>query len=87
MQFGWARLARIPAAGGRKRGSAWSDQFEALTLALTSAHNHEMPALTSDESVPVVEFLMSLPNPTPEEVAAVNDAEGWLKKVEISGYR
>jgi PelA/Pel-15E family pectate lyase len=67
--------------------TAWAQQYDALTLEPTSARNYEMPALTSDESVPVIEFLMSLPNPTPEEVAAVNDAAAWLKKVEIFGYR
>lgn len=33
-----------------------------------------MAALTSDESFPIVEFLMTLPNPTAEEVAAVDQA-------------
>jgi PelA/Pel-15E family pectate lyase len=67
--------------------TAWAQQYDALTLEPTSARNYEMPALTSDESVPVVEFFMSLPNPTPAEVAAVRDAAAWLKKVEIFGYR
>jgi PelA/Pel-15E family pectate lyase len=67
--------------------TAWVQQYDALTLEPTSARNYEMPALTSDESTPVMDFLMSLPNPTPAEVAAVHDAAAWLKKVEIFGYR
>jgi PelA/Pel-15E family pectate lyase len=67
--------------------TAWAQQYDALTLEPASARNYEMPALTSDESFPVVEFLMSLPNPTPDEVAAVHAACAWFVKVEIFGYR
>jgi PelA/Pel-15E family pectate lyase len=67
--------------------TAWAQQYDALTLEPTSARNYEMASLTSDESFPVVEFLMSLPNPTPAEVAAVHAAADWFTKVEIMGYR
>ncbi len=67
--------------------TAWAQQYDALTLEPTSARNYEMASLTSDESFPVVEFLMSLPDPTPAEVAAVNAACAWFAKVEIFGYR
>lgn len=67
--------------------TAWAQQYDALTLVPTSARNYEMAALTSDESVPIVEFFMSLADPTPAEVAAVRDAAAWFKKVEIFGYR
>jgi PelA/Pel-15E family pectate lyase len=67
--------------------TAWAQQYDALTLAPTSARNYEMASLTSDESFPVVEFLMGLPDPTPAEVAAVHAACAWFKKVEIMGYR
>src|SRR5580658_6077892 len=67
--------------------TAWAQQYDALTLEPTSARNYEMASLTSDESFPVVEFLMSLPDPTPAEVAAVHAACSWFTKVEIFGYR
>jgi PelA/Pel-15E family pectate lyase len=67
--------------------TAWAQQYDALTLEPTSARNYEMASLTSDESFPVVEFLMSLPNPTPAEVEAVHAAAAWITKVEIYGYR
>ncbi|MGH9607265.1 MAG: pectate lyase [Terracidiphilus sp.] len=67
--------------------TAWAQQYDALTLEPTSARNYEMAALTSDESFPIVDFFMSLPDPTPAEVAAVHDAAAWFKKVEIFGYR
>jgi PelA/Pel-15E family pectate lyase len=67
--------------------AAWAQQYDALTLEPTSARNYEMASLTSDESFPIVEFLMSLPDPTPAEVAAVHGACAWFQKVEIMGYR
>jgi PelA/Pel-15E family pectate lyase len=67
--------------------TAWAQQYDALTLEPTSARNYEMASLTSDESFPVVEFLMSLPDPTPAEVVAVHAACAWFVKVEIMGYR
>jgi PelA/Pel-15E family pectate lyase len=67
--------------------TAWAQQYDALTLEPTSARNYEMPSLTSDESFPVVEFFMSLRNPTPAEVAAVHAACAWFTKVEIFGFR
>lgn len=67
--------------------TVWADQYDALTLEPTSARNYEMAALTSGESASVLEFLMSLPDPTPEEAAAVRNAAAWFKKVEIFGYR
>ncbi|SPE20934.1 Pectate lyase [Candidatus Sulfotelmatomonas gaucii] len=67
--------------------TAWAQQYDPLTLEPTSARNYEMASLTSDESFPVVEFFMSLPDPTPAEVAAVHAACAWFTKVEILGYR
>ena len=67
--------------------TAWAQQYDPLTLEPTSARNYEMASITSDESFPVVEFLMSLPEPTPAEVAAVHAAAAWFTKVEIFGYR
>ena len=67
--------------------TAWAQQYDALTLEPTSARNYEMASLCSDESFPIVEFFMQLPNPTPAEVAAVHAAAAWFTKVEIRGYR
>jgi PelA/Pel-15E family pectate lyase len=67
--------------------TAWAQQYDPLTLEPTSARNYEMAALTSDESFPIIEFLMSLPNPTLDQIAAVHAACAWFQKVEIFGYR
>jgi PelA/Pel-15E family pectate lyase len=67
--------------------TAWAQQYDALTFEPTSARNYEMASLASDESFPIVEFFMSLPDPTPAEIAAVQAACAWFQKVKIMGYR
>ena len=67
--------------------TTWAQQYDALKLEPTSARNYEMPSLTSDESYPIAEFLMNLPDPTPAQVAAVHAACAWIEKVQIMGYR
>ena len=67
--------------------TGWAQQYDALTFTPTSARNYEMAALCSDESFPIVEFLMQLPDPSPPEVAVVHAAAAWLTKVEIYGFR
>ena len=67
--------------------TAWAQQYDALALEPTSARNYEMASLTSDESFPIVQFFMGLPDPTPAEIAAVHAACAWFQKVKIMGYR
>ncbi|MGB6544374.1 MAG: pectate lyase [Candidatus Acidiferrales bacterium] len=67
--------------------TAWAQQYDALTLAPTSARNYEMASIASGESSTIVQYLMSLPQPTPAEVAAVHAAAAWFTKTEIFGFR
>ncbi|MGB6744550.1 MAG: pectate lyase [Terracidiphilus sp.] len=67
--------------------TAWAQQYDALTLEPTSARNYEMASLCSDESFPIVEFFLQLPDPAPAEVAAVHAAAAWFTKVEVYGFR
>jgi PelA/Pel-15E family pectate lyase len=50
-----------------------------------SARNYEMPSATSSESGTIVLFLMQLPAPTANEVAAVHAAAVWFEKTKIEG--
>jgi PelA/Pel-15E family pectate lyase len=67
--------------------TAWAQQYDALTLAPTSARNYEMASIASGESATIVEYLMSLPQPTPAEISAVHAAAAWFTKTEIFGFR
>ncbi|MDR3456639.1 MAG: pectate lyase [Verrucomicrobiae bacterium] len=67
------------------RRTVWCQQHDALTLQPASARNYEMPAATSSESGTIVLFLMLLPNPDSNVVAAVHGAAAWFQKTEIMG--
>jgi len=66
--------------------TVWCQQNDALTLQPAAARNYEMPALTSSESATIVLFLMRLPNPGTNEVAAVHAACAWFEKTKIEGW-
>jgi PelA/Pel-15E family pectate lyase len=63
--------------------TAWCQQYDPLTRQPASARNYEMPSLVSSESASLVSFLMQLPDPDSNVVAAVHAAAAWLKKTKI----
>jgi len=63
--------------------TVWCQQHDALTLAPASARNYEMPSQSGSESDDIMLYLMAVPNPSPEIVAAVHAAAGWFKKTEL----
>ena len=64
--------------------TAWCAQHDARTLAPTWARRFEPPSLSGQESVGVVQFLMSLPDPDPAVIAAVEGAVAWFQTVAIA---
>jgi PelA/Pel-15E family pectate lyase len=64
----------------------WPQQEDALTLAAVSARNYEPGALAASESADLLEYLMSLPNPSKELVASIQAGVTWLKDHEIFGF-
>ncbi|HYN40337.1 MAG TPA: pectate lyase, partial [Thermoanaerobaculia bacterium] len=80
-----AILAAQVVVGGKR--TAWGAQHDAVTLAPSPARTFEPVALASSESVGVVRFLMSLPKPSREVVAAVDSAVAWFRAVRINGLR
>ena len=67
------------------RRTVWGQQHDALTLQPASARNYEMPSQSSGESGTIVLFLMQLPEPAANEVAAVHAAAAWFEKTKIEG--
>lgn len=61
----------------------WGQQHDALTLAPVAARNYEPALPSTDESAALLTYLMSLPDPSPEIVAAIHNAAAWLKKTAI----
>jgi PelA/Pel-15E family pectate lyase len=74
--------AQLKGADGRR--TIWALQYDALTLRPCAARNFEPAAATAWESAELAKFLMSLPDPSPELVAAVDDAMAWFRRTAIS---
>lgn len=71
--------------GDRKAG--WAGQYDARTLQPAQGRTFELPSIAVQESVGVVRYLMSIPQPSADVVAAVEGAAAWLRDVEITGWR
>ena len=67
--------------------TAWCAQHDEKTLAPAWARSYEPPSISGAESVGVVRFLMSVEEPTPAIIAAVEGAVGWFRSVAIHGMR
>jgi len=65
--------------------TVWCQQHDALTLQPCSARNYEMPSESSAESAEIMLFLMKVPNPSSELVAAIHAAAAWFEKAKING--
>jgi PelA/Pel-15E family pectate lyase len=74
-------LAAQVVAGGVRTG--WGQQHDALTLAPAGARNYEPASLASHESGSVLLFLMRLPQPSAEVVAAVHAGAAWLRRAAL----
>ncbi len=69
----------------RRRGqlTAWCAQHDRRTLLPCKARAFELASLSGDETVGIVEFLMSLDQPAPEVRRAVESAVAWLQSVQM----
>lgn len=78
---------QVPGEDGRgKVLTVWAQQNDPLTLVPVSGRNFEPAALSSGESASVMEYLMSLPQPPPAVVRAVDAAAVWFQAHKIMGY-
>ena len=67
--------------------AGWAGQYDARTLLPAQGRKFELPSIAGQETVGVVRYLMSIPDPSPAVVAAVDGAVAWLRRVEITGWR
>ncbi|MBC7888476.1 MAG: pectate lyase [Ferruginibacter sp.] len=67
--------------------TAWCQQYDEFTLKPAKARAYELPSLSGSETVNIIEFLMSQPNPSPQVIEAVNKGVEWLRLVQITGYK
>jgi PelA/Pel-15E family pectate lyase len=64
--------------------TVWGQQHDAITLKPVAARNFEPAMLSATESADLLVFLMTLSDPTPQEVAAIHDAASWLRSAAIA---
>jgi PelA/Pel-15E family pectate lyase len=69
------------------RLTAWCAQHDEVTLDPRQARTYEHPSLSGRESVGIVSFLMSIPDPDAAIVAAVDAAVAWLRAASLRGIR
>lgn len=65
--------------------TAWCAQHDALTLQPAPARKLEPATLSGSESAHLLGFLMTIPNPTPDIVAAIESGLTWLEAAKLTG--
>ncbi|QTC90973.1 pectate lyase [Brevundimonas goettingensis] len=63
--------------------TVWCAQHDEVTLAPAWARKFEPPSLSGYESVGITRFLMGVPNPSPEIIAAVEGSVAWFRSTVI----
>lgn len=66
--------------------TGWCQQHDERTLEPAGARSFELPSLSGQESVGVVEFLMRLEHPSARVKQAIVHAVDWLERSKIEGY-
>jgi pectin methylesterase-like acyl-CoA thioesterase len=61
-------------------GAAVINIADEVTLAPAKARTYEHPSLSGSESVGILGFLMSIPRPSRDVLAAVDAGVGWLRE-------
>ena len=65
----------------------WAAQYDEDTLQPAWARRYEPPSLSGSESVAIVRLLMSVEQPTPAIISAVEGAVAWMKAHAVTGQR
>ena len=63
--------------------TVWCAQHDEVTLAPAAARKYEVASLSGGESVDIVRFLMSIKNPSPDVVEAIQAAIAWFRQVQL----
>jgi pectinesterase len=65
--------------------TVWCAQHDHVTLEPIKARSYELPSLSGQESDGIVLLLMSLPDPSPAVVTAIESAVAWFETSKIEG--
>lgn len=67
--------------------TAWCAQHDRNTLKPAKARAFELPSISGNESVGIIQFLMGLDNPSADIKKAVNAAALWFEAMKIVGIK
>jgi len=67
--------------------TVWCAQHDEVTLAPVAARKFEVASLSGGESVNIVRFLMSVKNPSPAIVEAIESAVAWFEQSQLKGIK
>lgn len=67
--------------------TAWCQQHDEVTLAPAWARKFEPPSICNGESVKIIQLLMSLKNPSPDVIKAIEQAVNWFRISAIRGIK
>jgi PelA/Pel-15E family pectate lyase len=67
--------------------TVWCAQHDEVTLGPAPARKFEPVSLSGGESVGIVRFLMSIKNPAPEIIEAIESAVAWFEKSQLRGIK
>lgn len=66
--------------------TAWAQQHDAIDYQPRAGRSFEPAAISGGESAGVLHFLMSLRNPSPEIIKAIEAGIQWYRDVQIEGF-
>jgi PelA/Pel-15E family pectate lyase len=69
------------------RLTGWCAQHDEETLEPAAARSYELPSLSGGESAGILLLLMSLDDPSPEVVRAVDGGARWYEAAKLTGIR
>jgi PelA/Pel-15E family pectate lyase len=69
------------------RRTVWCAQHDEVTLAPAPARKYELVSLSGGESVGIVRFLMSINDPSPAIIDAIDSAIAWFEQTQLKGIK
>lgn len=67
--------------------TGWAGQYDNLSLQPAQGRKFELPAIVVQETVSALRYLMRIPQPSPDVIAAIEGGVAWLRKVQLRGVR
>lgn len=67
--------------------TVWCAQHDAIDYSPRPARSYELPSLSGAESVGILDFLMSLDDPSPEIAEAIAAGVAWFETAKLTGIR